>query len=347
MRKELKRIALTMLALLAMVAWMPVVHSADETAGQKLDRATDQPGQTAADVMNKATPAGQAVTAPAAGALPSGITPKEFNIQGNVAKAFARVTEAALTDGKWNEVLDQLATSDKKRIGDLKLSDMGARGAGATAGSPTTPATPAETTRSDSRSSGQSAASGLSEETSRATLTQFSQAWKSKYNDTFSIKNEDQVFGKEYFNIKTGEISDGNALSSQWPLKASARAGSMSGAGAVGAAGAAGAASPVAGDNASKELENGRNVAVVTLPAEGTLPELTVSMIHEMPDSWKIDIPDNIDKAQIQSSLSQHINQISQMSSQWPADQQQAQRIVTRHILMALYNVSSQGGQQH
>jgi len=81
----------------------------------------------------------------------------------------------------------------------------------------------------------------------------------------------------------------------------------------------------------------GRNVAAAVIPASHGMPEIAVPLIHEMPDSWRIDLPDNVDGAKLHDSLLKHLTMVDEHKDQWPSDVNEAYRMVTHHVMAALF----------
>lgn len=86
-------------------------------------------------------------------------------------------------------------------------------------------------------------------------------------------------------------------------------------------------------------LEEGQEVAVVTLPREYDTPALRISMVHEFPDFWRIDIPDTISFVELKQNLADHIDYLTDNFDRLPAEREAAERIAGKHILMALYGI--------
>jgi hypothetical protein len=95
-----------------------------------------------------------------------------------------------------------------------------------------------------------------------------------------------------------------------------------------------------------RNLEKGRNVAVVYIPRGHGAPELTASLIHELPDSWKIDVPDNVDGQKLLANINAHLTEFAKMKDKWPTDVNDAYRAATHHVLAAVYDIPAmnQGG---
>jgi hypothetical protein len=90
-----------------------------------------------------------------------------------------------------------------------------------------------------------------------------------------------------------------------------------------------------------RNLDKGRNVAIVNFPASHGAQPLTVSMIHELPDNWKIDVPDNVarDPNQLYNHLLTHLTALNEMKDKWPDDVNEGYRMVSHHVLMAVYGI--------
>ena len=90
----------------------------------------------------------------------------------------------------------------------------------------------------------------------------------------------------------------------------------------------------------------GRKVATVMIPASHGLPELAIPMIHEFPMSWKIDVPDDLDSQQLHDRLLKHLTMFDENKDQWPSDVNDAYRMATHHVMGALFEGSSNIGQE-
>jgi hypothetical protein len=154
-------------------------------------------------------------------------------------------------------------------------------------------------------------------------ITSFRDQFKAKYGSDFDMNGE-RALPEQHASIIQGEISN-PAMLSDWPLSP-----------------AEGKDIPKekSGDENSQKLDQGRNVAVVQLNAEGNLPALTASVIHQLPDSWVLDIPDNLTGEKLEANLREHITYLSENQKSWPADGNDACRLVAHHVLMACYDIS-------
>ncbi len=164
--------------------------------------------------------------------------------------------------------------------------------------------------------------------------------WEKKYGKKIDIDRK-LVFGDQYkgFEIVQGEIENPQLLTN-WPVKNDTvdddRQPVPPGHLQPGHGRNLDAEKPFGGD---RNLDEGRNVAVVMIPGGDRLPEVNVSLIHEMPDSWKIDVPDNMTGQQLHDSLLHHLTEFGQMKDRWPADANQASRLLAHRVLLGIYNV--------
>jgi hypothetical protein len=77
----------------------------------------------------------------------------------------------------------------------------------------------------------------------------------------------------------------------------------------------------------------------VTVRESHGLPELKVPLIHEMPDLWKIDVPDSVDGQKLYDNLLKHLTMANEHKDQWPANVDDGYRMVAHHVLMAVLDV--------
>jgi hypothetical protein len=174
-------------------------------------------------------------------------------------------------------------------------------------------------------------------------IDQVAKAWKDKYGDTFDADERDFTANQAV----EGEIADPAQFVQAWPAPVVTKAAGDQATAA--AAGAAADAQPAANRQLDRDtekngnIEKGRNVAIVRLPAEGGLPAMDVSLIREA-GGWKIDIPNNRTAQQIHDDVQKHLSMVGDMSAQWPGDQTQARRTVARHVLMGIYGIEMPQG---
>ena len=168
-------------------------------------------------------------------------------------------------------------------------------------------------------------------------MAQINKDWKAKYGKKFDIEHK-IAFGPDFkgFTIVQGEIANPQLLAN-WPVENS-KANSGAGDSAT-AAGRRDEANKPGNKPGDRNLEKGRNVAIVTFPAEKGMPEVTASMIHELPDQWRFDIPDNIDSNRFYQNLLAHMTEFGDAKDQWPTDVNEASRLFTHHVVEALYDM--------
>lgn len=138
-------------------------------------------------------------------------------------------------------------------------------------------------------------------------IEQFRQDWKAKYNQEFDIQNEEQAFSNQAFMIAPGEIGQNAAAAAD-----------------------------------ANRNDRGRNVATVKVQASHGLPALTVPMVHEAPDSWRIDVPDTLTAEKLKANVLAQLTTANEMKDQWPADVNQAHAAITHRVLMALLDQPAQ-----
>jgi hypothetical protein len=162
-------------------------------------------------------------------------------------------------------------------------------------------------------------------------IDQIRKAWKEKYNEDFDFDNAKTVFNDRY-QIVQGEVTDPSVAVVTWPVPAMP--------------GEAMKASETQRPDAARDkteaaedakLDKGRNVALVRVSATQDQPGLIVSMVHQLPDNWKIDIPNNRTGEQVYNDLLTHLTWVGEHSAQWPANKDDAYRMFAHCTLASLY----------
>jgi len=163
-------------------------------------------------------------------------------------------------------------------------------------------------------------------------IGQIQSGWRAKYNQDFTVSDKNLTFD-EAFPIVQGEVSDpATAAASNWPAPV-----------------IAGQAVPV---NASsdqqtcntKELTNGRAVAIIQLPASDGLLAIHVSLIHQALTGWYVALPVERTGAQIYTDLSARLSYVATHQDLWPSDVVDGYRMVARNVAAALYGVAPIAG---
>jgi hypothetical protein len=81
--------------------------------------------------------------------------------------------------------------------------------------------------------------------------------------------------------------------------------------------------------------QNDRKIAVVTIPAKNDVPELKLNFVNEgkVINSWRLDIPDTMSKADLTAALSKQVKKVEDSAAKWPNDPYEAYRMVAQEIL--------------
>jgi hypothetical protein len=164
-------------------------------------------------------------------------------------------------------------------------------------------------------------------------IDQIQKAWKQKYGKDFDVDRK-VVFDDRYA-ILEGEISDPALALSTWPVPAT---GTQAIQASQRQAPALTATNMKEAENDAK-LDKGRNVALVRFPASHGMAAITASMIHELPDQWRVDVPNDRTGQQIYDSLLKHLTYLGDHVDQWPADVNDAYRHVAHCALASIYGV--------
>jgi hypothetical protein len=185
------------------------------------------------------------------------------------------------------------------------------------------------------------------DEAYNALVTRFQEAWKAKYNEDFDISNEEEVFKPEMVSIRQGEIGDSARLAGERSIDVDVNADAnrtdttADATADVNVDNKTGIDAPDLDDRQSAEDRNlndpGRNTAQVMISESHGMPAVTVPLIHELPDQWRIDIPDSIDAAGLRANVSQSLQKCLDMQAEWPADKNEAYLAVSHGVLAGLF----------
>jgi len=170
-------------------------------------------------------------------------------------------------------------------------------------------------------------------------IEQIRKAFRDKYGKDFSLNDTKAVYGT--YVVVQGEVSDPAMAMANWPMNPIA-----------GRAMEAGARERV-GNNADKgikkeakaqDLTKGRDVAVVHIPAAShNMGAMNVSMVHEAPTFYRVDVPNDRTGEQIYNDLFTHLTYLGDRASEWPANIDDAYRMFTHHVVAALYGLPVPG----
>jgi hypothetical protein len=243
----------------------------DTTVGQKVDNAVDRTQEAAKDA-------------------------KANWDQGRINTMLAQVTNASLTKGGFDDLIERFNDADRNRLG-AYFEDRNNK---------------------------------EKMEVLDGRIAQFQKDWKAKYNQDFKIARDDVVFARPAFTAVRGEIGTDARL-----------AGKKVPAGEKVTADVLNEPKNAAGNTKlDANIEKGRNVAYVTVAESHGLPELKVPLIHELPDMWKIDVPDNVTGQKLYDNLLTHLTMANEQKDQWPSDVTEGYRTVAHHVLMAVLDVN-------
>jgi len=162
-------------------------------------------------------------------------------------------------------------------------------------------------------------------------VRQFRADWKAKYNQEFDIRGaEEKVFPQTLFSVRQGEIPRA-AAGAEVDVDRNADGGAT-----VDVDARSGVDSPDTTSADANRNDPGRNVAAVEVKGSHGMPGLTVPLIHEAPDNWRIDAPDSLDGNRLRQNVLEHLRAAHGMKDQWPSDVNQAYATVSHHVLMAI-----------
>jgi len=241
------------------------------TVGQKVDNALDRTKEAAKDAKGNWD-------------------------HGRINTMLAQVTNASLTKGGFNDLVERFNDADRNRLGSY-FNDKNNK---------------EKIDVLDGR------------------IAQFQKDWKAKYGQDFKIRQDDVVFAQPTFQVARGEIgTDAQLAGKQIPPGEKVTAGDVNQ-----------PRDATGNTKLDKNLEKGRNVAYVTVASSHGLPELKVPLIHELPDMWKVDVPDSVTGQKLYDNLLTHLTMANEQKDQWPSDVNEAYRTVAHHVLMAVLDVS-------
>jgi hypothetical protein len=250
-------------------AYVPTAWG-DDTVGNKIERGVDKTKDAGAAAIDKTKEKAHDV--------------KTNWENGRIYTMLSQVTNAALTKGGFNDVIERFNDADRNRLGAYakdknnkeKLDVLDGR------------------------------------------IAQFQKDWKAKYGENFKIRKDDVVFGNPMFTVAQGEVGkDAQLAGERVPAPDPTK--------------------PITGGD--RNLEKGRNIAYVTVAASHSLPELKVPLIHELPDVFKIDVPDSVTGQKLYDNLLKHLTMANEHKDQWPSDINDAYRAISHHVLMAVLDV--------
>ncbi len=165
-------------------------------------------------------------------------------------------------------------------------------------------------------------------------IDQFQKDWQAKYGQKFDISNEEQSLPNNVFSITQSETPrDAAGAEVNVDVDRNAAGGQTA---KVDVDRKSGVDSPDSAAADANRNDPGRNMATVRIAASHGAPALSVPLIHEAPDAWRIDVPDTLTADKLRQNVLAHLTHVNNQKDQWPANVNEAHALVTHHVLMAL-----------
>jgi hypothetical protein len=157
---------------------------------------------------------------------------------------------------------------------------------------------------------------------------EFLKDWKAKYNEDFDIDKANEIYNDQMVSIS--EMNPAEARTAGEKIKEGAKDAGE----AIKDASKSAVGKESATDAEKKDLD--RPTATATIAASHGLPEVKVNLVSEFPDQWKIDLPDTVDGQKLKDSVLKHLTMVDEDKANWPADKNDAYRLVSHHMLLAV-----------
>ena len=220
--------------------------------------------------------------------LPDGVKAVDNPKADDMRQIVAQVTQAAITKGGFDDLVERFVDQDRNRVGEYAESDF---------------------KDLDGR------------------IEQLQRAWQQKYHQEFDMDAAKVLASAQ---AVEGEITDPVALLRNWPVNVTTEA----------AQAKANPDEPANTENTEDNgnIEKGRGIGVLRLPADSMLPMLDISLIDEA-GGWKIDLPNSRTGKQIHDDLLTHLTYLGEHADQWPSNVEDAYRMFAHHVMMAVDGV--------
>jgi hypothetical protein len=218
-----------------------------------------------------------------------------------IRDVLANIPEAAFTKSGFDDMVERFVDADRNRIGKDNF---------------------AERMENDAELNGIVAA--------------LQEQWKAKYGKDFDME-ENVVFGAEFATIRQSEIGDA-ARTAGGRVDVDANADRTNG----GARAEVNVQNNTNVDNPgttaadANRNDPGRNTAQIMFKESHGMPGLSIKMIHEMPDFWRVDVPDSVDGPKLVDNLKKHLTAFKDNHANWPADVNDGYRMASHHVYMAI-----------
>jgi len=250
--------------------------------------------------------------------LPAGFTAKEARDANGIKSELARVTTDGVTKNHFDNLINNFASPDEKRVADAKKMDVTAL---------------------------------------NTQIDQFNKNWNTKYGRDFKIDSK-SAFDDRFMIVQGEVSDPAVALANWPMPAASSMMNQAIQAAHTEQPGVNANVNVDANNpgvsvntNANKDekraekqamLEKGRDVALIRFPGASN-PNLTVSLIRQMLVEWRVDIPNDRSGQQIYNDLLSRLTYLNSNVNQWPADINEGYRNVSENIFAALYGVQMNG----
>jgi hypothetical protein len=176
-----------------------------------------------------------------------------------------------------------------------------------------------------------------------AQIDQIQTAWKAKYGKEFDIKdNRENALNSQFAVITEGAAADTARLAASKTEGAGASA-NVSKTPSGGVQGDVAVTPPAAGagDNAAGSRQN----AAITVPGSHGLSPVIINVYYEgLLHGYKLDVPDRVDGQKLHDNLLAQLTAINNDKANWPADANEAYRLVAHRVLLALGDQSTTTG---
>jgi hypothetical protein len=308
MKKQLSIVAAAAALAVAGMAWNVQAQNTTDNPPNAAERAVDKTGDALKSAADKTGDAAKSAADKTKEAVSSASGSKE-----EINDVLAQVAEAAMTKEGLDDMVERFVDADRNRIG-----------------------------KDEAAIKNQAELDGL--------VAQLQQDWKAKYTHEFDIKDEDKVYDG-FAMITEGEITKDSAQQAGAQIKVDTdRNPDGSVKADVKVENKTGVDAPKVNTDgqtaADKNLNDpGRNIASVTIPASHGLPEVKVPLIHEA-GGWKIDVPDTLDANKLRDNVKNALTMCKENKDKWPADENEAYRVVSHKILAAIMDKPLQDAAQ-
>ena len=155
--------------------------------------------------------------------------------------------------------------------------------------------------------------------------------WKQKYGHDLNAGKAKEAFSSRE-TVVQGTVSDAKVAAANFPASAEAGAEARL---------ASSKQKAQLAETARKDLADGKGVALVRFPVEQMLPEVTASLIEEGNGTWRFAIPTGSSPQQIHRQLQDQLTYFGRDMKQWPANESDPYRMLSHHVIMALYDVNA------